>query len=174
MKHKESIIIFLLGALFLVPLFLLIRNIYFLGSPNFGDAPHFFSPEIVELYSEPLSWTQRGLNFGGVDLRLWISPFIFLYGALAKYVGLDSNLSTFLLFSLPGVILAAIGAFFLAKAFKVSIDVPSGINPDTGEKSNAYFEPNLIITMHDIKKGLESYKDKTIVADIGIKEKFNN
>ena len=57
-----------------------------------------------------------------------------------------------------------------AKAFKVSVDVPSGINPDTGEKTNAYFEPNLLITMHDIKKGLESYKDKTVVADIGIKK----
>lgn len=56
-----------------------------------------------------------------------------------------------------------------SKAYKVSIDVPSGINPDTGEKSNVYFEPDLIITMHDMKKGLESYKNKTIVADIGIK-----
>ena len=56
-----------------------------------------------------------------------------------------------------------------SKAYKVSIDVPSGINPDTGEKSNVYFEPDLIITMHDMKKGLEEYKDKTIVADIGIK-----
>jgi len=55
-----------------------------------------------------------------------------------------------------------------AKAYKVSIDVPSGINPDTGEKANVYFEPDLIITMHDIKKGLEDYKNKTVVADIGI------
>ena len=58
-----------------------------------------------------------------------------------------------------------------AKSFKVSVDVPSGINPDTGEKANAYFEPDLLITMHDIKNGLEAYKDKTVVADIGIKEK---
>ena len=56
-----------------------------------------------------------------------------------------------------------------AKAYKVSVDVPSGINPDTGEKANVYFEPELIITMHDIKKGLKEYKDKTIVVDIGIK-----
>jgi hydroxyethylthiazole kinase-like uncharacterized protein yjeF len=56
-----------------------------------------------------------------------------------------------------------------AKSYKVSIDVPSGINPDTGEKSNVYFEPDLIITMHDMKKGLEDYKDKTVIADIGIK-----
>ncbi|MBI2134498.1 NAD(P)H-hydrate epimerase [Candidatus Woesearchaeota archaeon] len=58
-----------------------------------------------------------------------------------------------------------------SKSYKVSIDMPSGINPDTGEKANAFFEPDLIITMHDIKKGLESYKDKTIVVDIGIKKK---
>src|SRR3989338_9760502 len=57
-----------------------------------------------------------------------------------------------------------------SKSYKVSIDIPSGINPDTGEKANAFFEPDLIITMHDIKKGLESYKDKTVVADIGIKK----
>ena len=57
-----------------------------------------------------------------------------------------------------------------AKAFKVSVDVPSGINPDTGEKANAYFEPDLLITMHDIKKGLAGYKDKTVVADIGLKD----
>ncbi len=54
------------------------------------------------------------------------------------------------------------------KAIKVSIDVPSGINPDTGEKSNVFFEPDLLITMHDIKSGLLGYKDKTIIVDIGI------
>ena len=57
-----------------------------------------------------------------------------------------------------------------AKAHKVSIDVPSGINPDTGEKANVFFEPDLIITMHGMKKGLEDYKDKIVVADIGIKK----
>ncbi len=57
-----------------------------------------------------------------------------------------------------------------SKAFKVSIDVPTGINPDTGEKANACFEPDLLITMHDLKKGLESYKDKTVVVDIGLKK----
>ena len=57
-----------------------------------------------------------------------------------------------------------------SKGYKVSIDIPSGINPDTGEKANVYFEPDLIITMHDIKKGLENYKDKTVIVDIGIKK----
>ncbi|MEK6949304.1 MAG: NAD(P)H-hydrate epimerase, partial [Nanoarchaeota archaeon] len=57
-----------------------------------------------------------------------------------------------------------------SKAFKVSIDVPSGVHPDTGETANAYFEPDLLITMHDIKKGLLDYKDKTVVVDIGIRK----
>jgi ADP-dependent NAD(P)H-hydrate dehydratase / NAD(P)H-hydrate epimerase len=56
-----------------------------------------------------------------------------------------------------------------SKAYKVSVDVPSGVNPDTGEKANVHFEPDLLITMHDIKKGLSDYKDKTVIADIGIK-----
>jgi len=56
-----------------------------------------------------------------------------------------------------------------SKAYKVSVDVPSGINPDTGEKANVYFDPDLLITMHDVKKGLESYEDRTVVVDIGIK-----
>ena len=58
-----------------------------------------------------------------------------------------------------------------AKAYKISIDVPSGIDPDTGIKVNVAFEPDLIITMHDVKKGLEDFKDKTVVVDIGISQK---
>ncbi|MBI2651388.1 NAD(P)H-hydrate epimerase [Candidatus Woesearchaeota archaeon] len=55
-----------------------------------------------------------------------------------------------------------------SKAYKVSIDVPTGIHPDTGEKANVHFEPDLIITLHDIKEGLAAYKDKTVVVDIGL------
>ena len=53
------------------------------------------------------------------------------------------------------------------------MDIPSGINPDTGKKANVHFEPDLIIALHDIKKGLESYKEKTIIVDIGLKQKIN-
>ena len=54
-------------------------------------------------------------------------------------------------------------------AFKVAVDIPSGINPDTGEAANKAINADLIITFHDIKQGLEKFKDKTIVIDIGIK-----
>ena len=55
-----------------------------------------------------------------------------------------------------------------SKAYKVAVDVPSGINPDTGKAANKYIEPDLIITMHAMKKGLAKFKDKTVVVDIGI------
>jgi hydroxyethylthiazole kinase-like uncharacterized protein yjeF len=64
---------------------------------------------------------------------------------------------------------------------KVAVDIPSGINPDTGELSNIYCESDLIVTFHDIKQGLEKLKNKTVIVDIGIPQgdslqdsQFNN
>lgn len=53
-------------------------------------------------------------------------------------------------------------------AFKVAVDIPTGINPDTGQSDKAV-NPDLIIAFHDIKKGLDKFKDKTTIVDIGIK-----
>jgi len=57
-------------------------------------------------------------------------------------------------------------------AFKVAIDIPTGINPDTGEQADKAISPDLIITFHDIKKGLD--KEKTKIVDIGIKRGLRN
>ncbi len=57
-----------------------------------------------------------------------------------------------------------------SKAFKVSIDVPSGINPETGEKLNVFFDADLVIALHDMKLGLKGYESKTVVADIGLQD----
>lgn len=56
-----------------------------------------------------------------------------------------------------------------SKEFKVAIDIPTGLDPDTGEILDKLAIPDLIITMHDIKPGLEKFKDKTIIKDIGLK-----
>jgi NAD(P)H-hydrate epimerase len=53
-------------------------------------------------------------------------------------------------------------------AFKVAVDIPSGINPDTGEPANKAINSDLIITLHDIKQGIEKFKNKAIIIDIGI------
>ena len=60
-----------------------------------------------------------------------------------------------------------------SKAYKVSVDIPTGLDPDTGIIVDKCINADLIVTFHDIKKGLEKLEDKTIVADIGL-PKWNN
>ncbi len=55
-----------------------------------------------------------------------------------------------------------------SKAYKVSVDIPTGINPDTGIVVDKCVNADLIVTFHDLKKGLEKLQDKTVIADIGL------
>jgi len=55
-----------------------------------------------------------------------------------------------------------------SKAFKVSIDMPTGLDPDTGEIIDKCVNADLIVTMHDMKNGLERFEDKVVIADIGL------
>lgn len=84
---------------------------------------------------------------------------------------IDSILGTGVSGELREPINSIIGLINESTAFKVAIDVPTGINPDTGEPANKALNPDLIIAFHDIKKGLENFKDKTIIVDIGIKKR---
>src|SRR3989344_2145886 len=55
-----------------------------------------------------------------------------------------------------------------SKAFKVSIDMPTGIDPDTGDIVDKCINADLIVTFHDMKKGIENFEDIVVVADIGL------
>ncbi len=86
-----------------------------------------------------------------------------------KYdIMIDALLGTGVKGDIKEPIASVIDEFNNSKSYKVSVDVPTGVNPDTGGKSNKFIEADLIITFHDIKKGLINYKDKTVVVDIGI------
>ncbi len=55
--------------------------------------------------------------------------------------------------------------------YKVSVDVPSGLNPDTGEIAGNAVKANLTVTFHDTKPGLikaKEYVGELHVAKIGI------
>lgn len=63
----------------------------------------------------------------------------------------------------------AIKVFNQSKGYKVSIDVPSGINADTGEAfQDEYVKPDLVVTFHDMKPGLLKYNFNIVVKKIGI------
>jgi NAD(P)H-hydrate epimerase len=57
-------------------------------------------------------------------------------------------------------------------AYKVAVDIPTGIHPNTGEPTIAdAFQPDLTVTFHRPKLGLVRNKErvgKVVVADIGI------
>jgi len=56
--------------------------------------------------------------------------------------------------------------------FVVSVDIPSGLDPDTGEAEKAV-RANITVTFHKAKKGLlnaEDYVGELVIADIGIPE----
>jgi hydroxyethylthiazole kinase-like uncharacterized protein yjeF len=57
-------------------------------------------------------------------------------------------------------------------AFKVAIDVPTGIHPNTGQPTTPdAFRPDLTVTFHYAKEGLaknEEHTGKLVVADVGI------
>ena len=54
------------------------------------------------------------------------------------------------------------------KALKVSVDIPTGMDPDTGETIDKVVNADLIVTFHALKNGLLKLKEKTVVADIGL------
>ncbi|MBS3114934.1 NAD(P)H-hydrate epimerase [Candidatus Woesearchaeota archaeon] len=55
-----------------------------------------------------------------------------------------------------------------SKAYKVAVDIPTGLDPDTGSVIDKCVNADLIVAFHDLKNGLEKLQDKTIVADIGL------
>ncbi len=58
-----------------------------------------------------------------------------------------------------------------SKAFKLSVDIPSGINPDTGEVEDIAVRADMTVTFHKVKKGITistEYCGEIITAPIGI------
>jgi NAD(P)H-hydrate epimerase len=62
-------------------------------------------------------------------------------------------------------------------AFKVAVDVPTGIDSDTGEALGTAVKANLTITFYKAKAGLEKAKDyvgELLIKDIGLPQEFEN
>jgi NAD(P)H-hydrate epimerase len=62
-----------------------------------------------------------------------------------------------------------------SNAFRVAIDVPTGINPDTGEILGEAVKADLTVTFHKLKPGLEKAKaeiGELVIKKIGLPEEF--
>lgn len=74
--------------------------------------------------------------------------------------------------SIPEPYFSVIKKINKIKAYRISIDVPSGLDADTG-KGDVFVKANLVLTLHDIKQGLNKSKSKfnTKIIPIGIPER---
>lgn len=63
---------------------------------------------------------------------------------------------------------SAIEAINRSDGHVISVDVPSGIDPDTGDSQGVAVEADHVVTFHDAKVGLDSLDVPVTVADIGI------
>jgi NAD(P)H-hydrate epimerase len=66
---------------------------------------------------------------------------------------------------------SAIALINASKALKIAVDIPSGVNPDTGEVSDTAVFANGTVTFHRMKSGLlkcPEYCGETVVKSIGI------
>ena len=66
---------------------------------------------------------------------------------------------------------SAINYFNRTDCFKFAVDVPSGLDPQTGETANIYTKCDMTVTFHKMKQGIPKRKDLTgelFVEKIGI------
>ncbi|MCS7129547.1 MAG: NAD(P)H-hydrate epimerase, partial [Candidatus Caldarchaeum sp.] len=54
-----------------------------------------------------------------------------------------------------------------SKAFKLAVDIPTGIDPDTGE-GDVFFQADLVVALHMPKPAHSKMMQKTVVENIGI------
>ena len=58
-----------------------------------------------------------------------------------------------------------------SNCFKIAVDIPSGINPNSGETANIFVQSDMTVTFHKMKRGMPKRKDlcgEIFVEKIGI------
>lgn len=83
----------------------------------------------------------------------------------------DSILGTGISGELREPVASAVDFINDSDAYTVATDVPTGLDPSTGEVHGSAMECDLTVTFHDLKPGLErngKYTGEVVVADIGI------
>ncbi len=84
---------------------------------------------------------------------------------------IDALLGTGLQGPIREPLASGIDFFNALPGVKVAVDVPSGVNSDTGEVQEKSCQVDVIVSFHDVKTGLaavEELREKTVVVDIGI------
>ncbi len=105
------------------------------------------------------------------SMRLEVMPDSSMFKPTDHEIIVDALIGTGTRGKLSKPLASAVKAINRSKGFKVSVDIPSGMEADTGETLGESVKPNLTITFHALKSGMshrEGLLGEVIVADIGI------
>jgi len=134
-----------------------------------GKAKHIFHKEALE------NW--KALQFLKESIPVYeVYDSSFIPEVTAEIV-VDALLGTGTKGKLRPPILQLIEKINTMDAFRVAVDVPTGVEADTGEVLGKAVKANLTITFYKTKKGLENAKDYVgdlVVKDIGLPKEFEN
>ena len=162
------------------------RIVVFCGPGNNGGdgfvAARYFAydnPVVVLFFGDiqKLSEESRS-NYERIKDKVTIVPIgnkedlsVFYFQEGHQLLLIDALLGTGIKGELREPIASAINYFNSLYGLKIAVDIPSGMNPDTGEVEQKACVADLIVTFHDMKTGLAAMQEKTVVVDIGIPEK---
>jgi len=164
------------------------RAVIFCGSGNNGGdgfvAARYFSeeaPVVILFFGHEENFTEETKeNYEKIKGKVTIIPIEnkedlqkFHFQPDHELILIDALLGTGFQGEVREPIITAIDHFNSLEGIKVAIDIPSGVNADTGEYEKKC-EADLVITMHDLKTGMEEYRDKTTIADIGLIKNEND
>ncbi|RDJ31655.1 MAG: NAD(P)H-hydrate epimerase [Crenarchaeota archaeon] len=74
---------------------------------------------------------------------------------------IDGILGTGITGSIREPYASAINFINNSNSFKLAVDVPSGLDPQTGETANVFVKANMTVTFHKMKQGIPKRKDLT-------------
>ncbi|WP_414470299.1 NAD(P)H-hydrate dehydratase [Methanobacterium sp. ACI-7] len=143
---------------------------------NNGYSVHLFflgNPEKIRSSETKSNWTAiQNINTGLNSLKLEIIEDSSSIQALDSTVIVDAMLGTGIKGKIREPISSAIDAINESRCIKIAVDVPSGLDPLTGEVPDKAVRSDFTITFHKMKRGLKkakiSYVGNIILYDIGI------
>ncbi|KXB00879.1 hypothetical protein AKJ40_00125 [candidate division MSBL1 archaeon SCGC-AAA259M10] len=155
------------------------------GGDGFVAARHLINQDVkivLVLLGRPrdITTTEAQANWqilsgmeGDIDFRIIRDSKDFQnFSEINSDVAIDAMLGTGIRGTPREPVASAIGSFNKLDSYKIAVDVPTGVDPETGEVHGNASECDLTITFHDSKPGLmgasEEFVGEIIVRDIGI------
>lgn len=126
-------------------------------------------PEAIRREDVQGNWQALVLMAESVQLNVVTDPA--LLPTIQDDVIVDALLGTGARGTLRSPILLGVKAMNEASGFKVAVDIPTGVDSDTGELQGEAFKADVTVTFHRSKNGLEKARRQVgelIIADIGI------